>query len=187
MDKSTPTGLVAMFYFSNGGKNLQIEYFSTILELYEVTSATKKLTVHVTENEATIAEKEANDMAKEFLSSVTCDGGSTAPSVDAWNTFSFKYATLSNEAKAVFANATANENGTNVEKAVARYDYICSKYNSNGVIYKEFITGRTVIHSNSYKLSSSNSMLSMMAIISVSIALVGVTCFVFYKKRKESK
>ena len=41
------TGLVAMFYFSNDGKNIQIEYYSTILELYEITSEKKKITVNV--------------------------------------------------------------------------------------------------------------------------------------------
>ena len=46
IDRSgTKTGMVAMFYFSNGGKNVQIEYYSTLLEMYETTSATKKFTV----------------------------------------------------------------------------------------------------------------------------------------------
>lgn len=40
------TGLVAMFYFSNGGRNVQVEYYSTILEAYEITSPIKKFSVN---------------------------------------------------------------------------------------------------------------------------------------------
>ena len=58
LDKIAPSGMVAMFYFSNGGQTIQVEYYSPISGLYETTSATKKFTVPVIETKPHIHEWE---------------------------------------------------------------------------------------------------------------------------------
>ncbi len=187
MDRSgTKTGMVAMFYFSNGGKNIQIQYYSTILELYEVTSPKTKITTDIKESILT-PEREADEAAKEFLKTITCDGGVTSPNVTKWNAFAAKYAELSNEAKIIFANATPSESGSNVEKAVARYTYIVSKYNSATTnVYEEFITGITVNYLNVGRIpgSGTNNAISIIALLS--IALFGVIGFALHRKEERN-
>lgn len=48
-----PTGMVAMLYFSEDGKNVKLEYYSTIREEYEMTSEVTELTLEVVETETT--------------------------------------------------------------------------------------------------------------------------------------
>lgn len=54
MDKDIgPTGMVAMFYFSEDGKNVKLEYYSTIRNEYEITSELTEFTLDVVEPEKT--------------------------------------------------------------------------------------------------------------------------------------
>jgi len=51
MDKTLgPTGMVAMFYFSEDGKNVKLQYYSTIRNEYEITSEITEFTVGVVES-----------------------------------------------------------------------------------------------------------------------------------------
>ena len=78
---------------------------------------------------------EADTYAQEFLSTITCTSDSTSFALNAWNkvgsattSMEYKYEQLTSGARHLLTSASANESGSNVEKCVARYDRILSKY-----------------------------------------------------------
>lgn len=132
----------------------------------------------------------ATTFAQTFLSAITCDStGATAPtftSGNSWSSLSTAYSALSTSDKNTLKNATANENGTNIEKAMARYDYIVGKYGTS--TYENFI-GRTVTPisgANTMKVFNGNSTNNILLILG-SISLLGGLTYLAYflKKRKE--
>ena len=73
-----------------------------------------------------------------FLSSMTCNAqGTSAPTFAtgiSWNQFSKIYSKLDFALQSVLETATANENGTIIEQAVARYDYLLNKYGTDNYV-----------------------------------------------------
>ncbi len=62
MDKDIgPTGMVAMFYFSEDGRNVKLQYYSTVRDEYEITSETTEFTLEVVEAEETPAPTEPSE------------------------------------------------------------------------------------------------------------------------------
>ena len=101
-----------------------------------------------------------------------------------WSELSAKYSALDSTER---ANLVSAEASSNVENAVARYDYICGKYNtSEHKVLEEFIEGATIVYNSLFvQLSNNNNnaMITTIVITSIaSIALLGVTLFI--KKRK---
>ena len=91
------------------------------------------------------------------------------------------YGKLSSAQVLILASADADEDGTNIEKAMAFYDYACKKYNLT-----QFIEGRTI--------QSSNKMMSLSDGGETKIPLVMVVCglmltiplaFYLFKKKPE--
>lgn len=132
--------------------------------------------------------------AQAFLSTITCNGGVTAPSATAWAQVKTTYAELTLGAKAVLETAQYDAvygatttvtgiNGTNdyVAKAIARYDYILSKYGTT--TYENFI-GRTVnsfANPNVYALDN-NATVVFAAVLVTSFLAAG---FVLVLKKKK--
>ena len=73
-----------------------------------------------------------------FLSSIVCNAqGTSAPTFAtgiSWNQFSKIYSKLDFALQSVLETATANENGTIIEQAVARYDYLLNKYGTDNYV-----------------------------------------------------
>lgn len=71
----------------------------------------------------------ADEWALTFLAGVTCDGDGSITK-DEWTALSTTYAALDPDVKAIFTAVAedGNDSGTNVERAVCRYDYIVKKY-----------------------------------------------------------
>ncbi|MGI5900824.1 MAG: hypothetical protein ACOX8S_13075, partial [Christensenellales bacterium] len=61
----------------------------------------------------------------------------TFASAKSWYVLELTCASLDQSAKNILKNATANPLGTDVEKAVARYDYIVNKYGTT--TYTDFL------------------------------------------------
>lgn len=89
------------------------------------------------------------------------------------------------EDKTVLANADADESGNDVEKAMARYDYVTGKYGLTN-----FITGRTPVAfapSHNTFVAEENNM-SIIVVLSIAIAsIAGASVLLILKKRKETK
>jgi len=128
-----------------------------------------------------------SDFADEFLSTVTCDGGKTAPSKTAWNAMADKFYTLSDDDKATLRSTTGNEFGTNVQHCVRRYDVIISAYGNYN--YTNFM-GRDVITSRSAFISSlftENTSMNYVIIISIGAAAVSAIAGIAIAKKRKAR
>ena len=127
----------------------------------------------------------ANNFSEDFLSTITCNGGSTAPSVSNWNSMrDNKYSLLFDADKTTLAGATASESGTVIEKAMARYDFIIGKYNKQSLVYDNYISrsGSGVVAHNPLSIDTSTATIIIIATSMAAITIIGGALIL---KRKE--
>ena len=128
---------------------------------------------------------DSNSFATEFLANITCTGqGGTTFSNSTWNTMSSKYDGLFSADKNLLKTALADVNGNNVSKAMARYDYIVSKYEG---AFANFI-GRNISPIQSNFVIDNQQSYSLIVILIISSSLV--TTFVglwFLQKNKKKE
>ena len=125
--------------------------------------------------------------ANDFLGLITCDAqGRSAPSFVegyGWDYFSNQYSALNTDEKDKLVTADADENGSIIEKAMARYDYIVRKYG-----YTHFIEGRSIAPSaNINSIPFNNTSLIVMVILISVVTSISFSAFIFVKKRKYKK
>ena len=123
----------------------------------------------------------AEAFATSFLANMTCDGtGATAPTYASgysWADFQVLFNQLDSTEQSSLQSATANENGTTVEQAMARYDYVVAKYS-----YHNFIN-RTISNSSNRMMGIIDN--NSVVLITVVLGLLTVTSFAaFYMLRK---
>ena len=100
-----------------------------------VTSSTKNVIEFVTsdDNDDTLAS--ATGLVTIFMNYINCDAtGNLAPSYKAnasWSVFETLYFKYSDAAKDLLADTISSVSGTDLEKGLARYDYIIAKYNTS--------------------------------------------------------
>ncbi len=124
----------------------------------------------------------ADGFSSLLLTEILCDStGSSAPTyknVSGWNDLFAVYSQLNATEQLTLRNAAANESGTTVEQAMARYDYIVAKYSYNNFI------NRTI--SNSANRMSGIIGNNQVVIITVVMGLLATTSFAaFYMLRKK--
>lgn len=174
--------------FNNDSKQMRFRYYSSgqqDIQIYKYVQGQSSLS----------AEQKAKIYSASFLEAFTCDGsGAKAPTFASditWTSLSTEYSKLDAATKALFENATYTLSGSEVDAtgetniviayAVARYDFVVSKYN-----WEDFM-GRGVSSSRRTPVISISNMDTSTVIIS-SIAAVGIVAiggYFFYKKRKE--
>lgn len=121
--------------------------------------------------------------ATTFLSAFTCNAqGTSAPTfTTSWAQLKTAFNALELADRNTLKNATANENGTDIEKAMARYDYVVAKYG-----YENFInraSGNSANRMNNFNSDSANNLLLVLGSMSL---LGGLTYLAYFlKKRKE--
>ena len=122
-----------------------------------------------------------------FLDNYSCDAtGKTAPSVEDWDDFGIEFLGLGSDLQLIARNAVANESGTTIERAMAKYDYIVAKYGSD--TYDNYI-GRTITPINgaaSYNLLVDNQISLIIIVVISTISLTSVGAFFALRKRKEN-
>lgn len=137
-------------------------------------------------------EELAYEWALKFVDNagLTCDPtGVAAPSADQWLDRGDEYLNLSEKAQEIIKTAQADEDGTVIERALAKYDYIIGKYNPDGSNddYINFIE-REVKPTSAYAGALLNNPENP-AILAVSIltmcALAAGAGYAFYSKRKK--
>ncbi len=124
--------------------------------------------------------------ATDFLSTVVCDGtGNNAPSTSNWSTMSTRAGYLFDQDKDALRTANLVENGTVIEQAMYRYNYIISKYGA--ATYNNFLT-RTISSSNvNFSLfNEDTNMVFVIVLVSV-ISAASIGCLLLIKKKKTSK
>ena len=145
---------------------------------------------------------EARVFAEDFIDGLeaVCDAnGNTNPSnlATAWTNGQTAFAALDEELEqTLFAAADGKINGNTVEKCVAKYDYIISKYNTtSATTYADFMgrvsAGKITLQGSNNRLSliggSNNTVLIVVIAVSSLIALSSVGMFFIIRKRKEQR
>lgn len=97
-----------------------------------------------------------------------------------WDTMSQRYSTLSNEEKAKVIAAAAKTDGTDLEKAMAFYNYACKKYGLT-----KFIEGRQV-KALVAEHETGNSILPIVVIVASSVAAITAIGVVIALKRRKA-
>ena len=97
-----------------------------------------------------------------------------------WDTMSQRYSTLSNEEKAKVIAAAAKADGTDLEKAMAFYNYACKKYGLT-----KFIEGRQV-KALVAEHETGNSILPIVVIVASSVAAITAIGVVIALKRRKA-
>ncbi len=188
------TGLVATLKFNNGST----QDVSADVELSGFDSQTAgEKTITVTygdfSQEFTVTVNEpapvydADAFAKDLLDLVApiCanyDGkkNNKAALKTVWDTMSQRYSTLSNEEKAKVIAAAAKTDGTDLEKAMAFYNYACNKYGLT-----KFIEGRQV-KALVTEHETGNSILPIVVIVASSVAAITAIGVVIALKRRKA-
>ena len=137
----------------------------------------------------------AETFADEFLTNLTCNNaGTSAPTYAEgydWSKFESIYNGLDSEEQGRLHDAIASQSGTQIQQAMARYDYIEGKYNPEGTStsYKNFI-GRTITPNQSGRVllsvinKNTSTVIIIVVISSISVAAIG-GYFLFRKKKED--
>ena len=178
----TDSSTGAATLYANSSANVYLEYYNSSFCGYKNAPVSGSIFLF---KEVTTTTNPALEFAQNFLSAFTCDAtGTNAPtfaSGKSWASLKTAFQALTTPHQNTLKNATANESGTDIEKAVARYDYVVAKYG-----YENFMD-RTITNSankmNAFNGNSTNNILLILGSISL---LGGLTYLAYFlKKRKE--
>ena len=179
--------------FTNGyGSNISVSESGTYAFFFDTITHN----LHITKEEYIYAD----EWAASFLSSVTCSGGESGSIIsDGWSTVSATYAALDPEVKAVFESIPTHGNidGCDIEKAIARYDFILIKYGIGSTLPKHpdfigrFSTGG--VNENvptagalNYVFGFSNETTPIvLVVITAVVSLTTLGGLFYFRKRKE--
>lgn len=117
-----------------------------------------------------------------FLANVTCDNGVTPPSTQKWSQMKTQYNDLLQSEKTIILNTNANEDGTTLEQAIARYEEVLTKY-SNRTSYPDFLNKG--INSNVVKTINNDPTNIIMIVVIVSSMSLLMTAFILLKHKKK--
>ncbi len=129
----------------------------------------------------------SEEFATDFLSSITCNNnGESAPTLTrSWSELASLYSTVADDHKSALRYATANENGTIVEQAMARYDFLCRKYSQfNNFIGRSSANASNSISNLVYKsLFGDKALVIALSIVS-GVIIAGAIVLISLKKKK---
>jgi len=120
---------------------------------------------------------DANTYAKGFLSSTDSECSALSVSTATWSSLQSSFGSLSSDAKTAITGVTANSSGTNIQKAIARYNFVVQKYG-----YTDFMGLGVGGSANEKVLTTENSSSAIAAIA----AMLGLAvCGVVLLRRKK--
>lgn len=129
----------------------------------------------------------AEEFATDFLGSITCNNnGATAPTLSrSWSELAALYATVDTDHKTVLVNAIANESGSIIEQAMARYDFLCRKYSEfNNFIGRSSANASNSISNLVYKsLFGDKALVIALSIVS-GVVVAGAIILISLKKKR---
>lgn len=169
---------------THNSNTLYLEYYTSKSNFSAYTASATDVVINFYK-ETTVTTNPALEYAQNFLSAFTCDAtGTNAPtfaSGKSWASLKTAFNALSTTDQNTLKNATANESGTDIEKAVARYDYVVAKYS-----YENFMN-RTITSSANRMNVFGGHTTNYILLILGSVSLLGGLTYLAYflKKRKE--
>ena len=123
------------------------------------------------------------------INNLTCNNGVTPPSTSSWSSIATAYGNISIlSEKNYFKNTTANQLGTSIQQAAAKYDYIVGKYGTSS--YSDF-ANRNPSPLNSGAILktaqiNSNTLITVISTLSI-VSLAGFGIYFFLKKKKHNE
>ncbi len=133
-------------------------------------------------------EETADSFSYMFLNEMTCNNaGTSAPEFNdgfSWSTFETRYNALASEEKARITEASKNQNGNNIEKMLARYEYVVAKYGTSS--YKNFLNKSISPLAGSLTIFTTRNSNALSLIIIVSIISATALLVVVSRKRKHN-
>ena len=140
--------------------------------------------------------KSASETASEygyyFMDKITCSGSGsiTSPSSN-WTTVTTFYNNMTKDVQGECWSASGSESGTNIQKAMYRYDYIVFFKQYSG--YNDFInrstsSGKSFSSPVSFSPITSNDKITPIAIVVITsvVALTAIGGYFFIRRRKEN-
>ena len=131
----------------------------------------------------------ADEYAQLFLSAFTCDStGENAPTFTikegstywSWSLLETEYDTLTSVEKEAFRLGVPSQTGTNIEKAIARYDLVVRKYGWDNFMQRSVASGAPYVQ----PIANNNSSTIIIVVVALtSITSIGVLLVI---KRKRS-
>lgn len=189
--KSNLLGITFTFGSGDGNNTISVNRGTYSNGVWSTTTATNSVTFTIGSSSGnhrrfaaiTVNVYNANTFASEFLTTVTCDGGLTAPSTTNWGTMNTKWGTLFTAQQNILKGANGNISGNVVQQAIARYDLILSRYgDSSYTNYMERSINSIGKINLSVDLSDSGENMTVIIIVS-SITILTLSYFLIRKKK----
>lgn len=136
----------------------------------------------------------AHDYALDFISATDAvcstpfgEDGHLTGLLAIWTELNTKYSALKDAEKVAFANPDTTD--TDIKAAIARYDFICGKYNAGGIVLTEFVEGHIVptlslAFTRDYKVQTNTPMIIVICCAVASVTALGI--LIVIKRRKSS-
>ncbi|NCA97487.1 MAG: hypothetical protein EOM77_04890 [Bacteroidia bacterium] len=128
-----------------------------------------------------LVDEGAATYAQAFLSATDAECSALAVTVSTWSSLQSAFEALSADSKSVLTGTVASTSGNDVQKAVARYDYIVAKYAYNNFMSRELLAGSATTNDASQLQIGGISSILILSIIGLTV----VGGFFFVRKRKE--
>ncbi len=128
-------------------------------------------------------EEQASNFAYEFMNAFVCNNGTSEPTFHddySWDSLTTTYNNLDSADRLLLTNATANENGTTVEQAVARYDTVIKHWGISK--YPDFMNRNVSSLVDTLKIRY-NENLTIIIIISALIVTISIGGFYILKRK----
>lgn len=127
----------------------------------------------------------AESYASDFLTEIACDPtGVNAPDYGAnysWNDFKAIYQAMDTNQKQLLEESESDENGTIIERAIARYEYIVWKYQIEDFLNRNVPQGSGRLNVST---SSSNNMITIVIAAASVVSLIGIGLLLTKKKER---
>lgn len=159
-----------------------LEYYASYTEFTGYTSSNNSCPINFY-RKVEVDTYTAAEFASDFLNSITCDAtGNTDPTFSrSWSQLAALYNEVESSEKTLLINASANESGTVIERAMARYDFLCRKYNQ----FNNFIGRASANPSNSvfFPINHDRSLILAFS-ITFGVVALGAAVLITLKKKK---
>ena len=141
----------------------------------------------------------ADEFAQKFLAAFTCNAsGTSKPTFNlkegetywTWALLAAEYDTLTAAEKEQFRLGSPSESGTNIQKAIARYDYVVGKYFKTGVdtSFTDFMNRDPAAPSRvTSPISIANNSVVVIVIVSSFVVIASTAAFFILRKKRFSK
>lgn len=166
------------FEFANSSRYLRFSAGTTLTFGSYTATTTNYYNIEI------FKEEQASAYAATFMGAFTCDNGAHEPSFKtgySWSSLKTDYNALDQADREALTGATANEFGSTMEQAVARYDKVVSHWKYDNFMSRS-ITG---LNNRTSFISNDNELFIVIIASSSIVSVTAIGLYMLLKKRKE--